>query len=180
MTGSGVLGERILNRLIIKLRNHFKTSPHYKKLWNKNSFDSWDFAIDILKDWSVISDEVKTLFQNLKIFRNDSIHYNSGYDFESNSHNAIKILADIIKLQFDYTKRKDIFWVFDIPGEIWVRSEVLHNPYVIEFILPNCLQLGPYCEPTANPPIRSNRFPLKPCSDEEFLELRKNKDKNSR
>ena len=112
MTGAGSLGERILNRLIIKTRGHFKSSKHYKKIWNKQSFDQWDFPVSVLKEWSIISDEVANSFLELKTYRNDSIHYNDGYNFESNSHNAIKALADIINNQFNYINRKDLFWVF--------------------------------------------------------------------
>ena len=34
MTSAGSLGERILNRLIIKTRDYFKSSKHYKRIWD--------------------------------------------------------------------------------------------------------------------------------------------------
>jgi hypothetical protein len=75
--------------------------------------------------------------------------------------------------------RKDLFWVFDVPGEILLRTEVINNPFVIEFVIPHCILIGPYCEPLADPPIKTQAFPLKPLTDEKFIELRKNK-KNTR
>jgi hypothetical protein len=178
MTGAGSLGERILNRLIIKTREHFKSSKHYKKVWNKQSFDQWDFPVSVLKEWDIISEEVASSFLELKTYRNDSIHYNDGYDFESNSHKAIKALSNIINGQFNYINRKDLFWVFNIPGEIWLRSKVKSDPFVVEFVLPHCAQLTPYCEPTANPPIRGDLVVLDPFSDEEFIKLRISRKKN--
>lgn len=172
MTSVGALGERILNRLIIKTREYFKSSKHYKKVWNKQSFEQWDFPITVLKEWEIISDNVAGMFLKLKKYRNDSIHYNDGYNFELNSHDAIKTLAEIIDCQFNYIKRKDLFWVFNVPGEIWVRSEVTDDPFVKEFVLPHCLQLTPFCEPTAKPPIKGKNVPLKPLSDEEFIKIR--------
>jgi hypothetical protein len=175
MTSAGALGERILNRLIIKMRDHYKSSKHYKKIWKKKSFEQWDFPVKVLKDWGVISLKVARLFLDLKQYRNDSIHYNGDYDFETNSHEAIRILAEIINIQFNYITRTDLFWVFDVPGEILLRSSVVDNPFVIEFILPHCIRIGPFCEPTASPPVKTSKYPLKPFSDKEFIELRKNK-----
>lgn len=177
MTSAGALGERILNRLVIKLRVYYKSSKHYKKIWKKKSFDQWDYPVKVLLDWGVITERVSELFLKLKKYRNDSIHYNSNYDFEANSHDAIKLLAQIIDRQFNYINRKDLFWVFNVPGEIWLRSEVSSNPFIIEFVLPHCVLLGPSCEPTATPPIQTLNFPLKPLADEDFLKMRNNRNK---
>ena len=178
MTSSGALGERILNRLLLKTRKYFKSSEHYKTIYKKQSFDDWTKPIKSLKAWKVISEDTADLFNRLKRHRNDSIHYKDGYNFDSNAFTAIKLLANIIDNQFNYLKRKDLFWVFDIPGEIWLKSKVLSDPFVIEFILPHCIKLTPFCEPTANPHIRAENVPLKPLSDEEFIKIRNNRNKN--
>ena len=175
MTGAGSLGERILNRLILKTRDHFKSTDEYKKIYRKNSFDQWDQPVNILEGWGVISNVVADAFLNLKQYRNESIHYNDGYNFQSNARAAVKLLAKIIDLQFNYMKRNDLFWVFTVPGEIWVRSEATDQPFVKEFILPHCLHLTAYCEPTATPPKKGANAPLKPIKDEDFLEARKNR-----
>ena len=173
MTSVGALGERILNRLILKTRDRFKSTEQYKKVYKKNSFDNWDIPISVLKEWQIISDDTAKEFAHLQKYRNDSIHYTDKYDFESKSHDAIKILKNIIDNQYNYISRKDLFWVFDIPGEIWLRSSVIDDPFVIEFILAHCVQLTPFCEPFANPPIRGKNAPRKPLSDEEFIKIRK-------
>jgi hypothetical protein len=173
MTGAGALGERILNRLIIKTRKYFKSSLHYKKVYSKKSFDQWDIPIEVLKDWAIISNDVGTAFSKLKQYRNDSIHYKEGYDFESNAYNAIKALTDIIDMQFNFISRKDLFWVFDVPGEIWLKNEVINNPFVKEFVIPSCTLLTPLDEPFSDPPVMAPAasIPLN-LTDEEFIKLR--------
>jgi len=175
ITSAGALGERILNRLLIRTRDHFKASKHYKDVCRKQSFDNWDKTILILRDWGVISAEVAESFEKLKIHRNDSIHYNEGYAIEENAHSAIMELAKIVDRQFNYTKRVDLFWVFDVPGEIWLRSAQMNIPFVKEFILPHCAKLTAYCEISSTDIAAGVMAPLAPLSDEEFIKARKAK-----
>jgi hypothetical protein len=175
MTSAGALGERILNRLLIKTRDHFKASKHYRSVYRKQSFDNWDKPILILQDWGVISTEVAESFEKLKIHRNNSIHYNEGYAFEENTHCAIMELAQIVDRQFNYTKRTDLFWVFDVPGEIWLRSAQMKTPFVKEFVLPHCAKLTAYCEISSAGIAAGVMAPLAPLSDEEFINARKAK-----
>lgn len=178
ITSAGSLGERIFNRLILKTRNHFKSSDHYKKIYNKNSIDSWNFGVEILIDWKIISDEIGQEFLKLNKYRNDSVHYKEGYDFKVNAFEAVKSLAKIIMALFSYSNRKDLFWVYDVPGEIWLRSNQLNNPFVKEFVLPHCMSLTPFCEPTANPPIfgkKAHNLPRNPLKDNDFIRIRNEK-----
>jgi hypothetical protein len=177
ITGVCALGERILNRLILKTRSHFTSSSRYKQMHGKHSLDNWDILIDTLLDWKVITTDAGDLFRKLKKIRNESIHYNDGYDFNLEAKNAIRLLIQIVNQQFDYLNRKDIFWLFDCPGEIFVRSEVLKDPFVIEFILPHCVRIGPLDEPTATPPVKAKNSPLKPLLDEEYIQIRNNRSK---
>jgi len=176
MTSAGALGERILNRLLIKTRAYFKSSNDYKKIYRKDSFENWDEPIRILNDWQIIDSNVVTAFKSLKKFRNDSIHYSNGYNFEANSHDAVAALSEIIDKQFNYERRTDLFWVFDVPGEIFVRSEKVEDPFVKEFVIPNCALISPLCEPTATPPVKGKDVPQKPLTDEDFLRIRRERD----
>ncbi len=175
MTSAGALGERILNRLLIRTRDYFKGTPQYKAIYRKRSFDSWDKPISVLMEWNIISADVAEAFHKLKDYRNDSIHYQEGYSFEENAKAAITQLASIIDLQFNYTRRKDLFWIFDVPGEIWLRSEQSQDPFVKEFVLPHCAWLSAYCEPSSSGLIAGRNAPLAPLSDEDFLAARKAK-----
>lgn len=177
ITGAGSLGERLLNRLVTRLRTYYKKSKSYEKIKKGKSFTNWPTMIEALSEWHIISDEVAELFKKLKKYRNDSVHYNVGYDFEENSLTAIELITSIIDKQFNYMKRKDLFWVFDIPGEIWVKNSAVEDPFVKEFVLPHCWLLTPYDEPMAKPPVKATNVPTKPLTDEEFIKLRKERKK---
>ncbi|PQJ11959.1 hypothetical protein CJD36_009205 [Flavipsychrobacter stenotrophus] len=173
ITSAGALGERILNRLVLKTRDYFKSSQYYDLSIQKSS--NWPTLIKALIEWKVISEDIGDAFTKLKKYRNDSIHYNAGYDFEGNSYEAIKLLLEIVDKQFNYLNRKDLFWAFDCPGEVLVRTSALSDPFVKEFVLPYCRLITPFCEPMATPPIRGKNTPLKPLSDEDFIKIRSSK-----
>jgi len=56
LTGACALGERILSHLMLDLRDHYKTTPQYKHVYRKNSFDRWSLVIDTLGCWPVEPD----------------------------------------------------------------------------------------------------------------------------
>lgn len=47
LTGTAALGERILNQLLIRLRGYYTGTPEFKKVYNKDSFQDWEAAIDV-------------------------------------------------------------------------------------------------------------------------------------
>lgn len=173
MTGAGALGERILNRLILKTRNYYRTTPEYRTIYRKKSFDQWETPIEILETWGVISHVVADAFLRLKVHRNDSIHYRDEYPFAKNAESAVFELFEVINGQFNYLKREDLFWVFTVPGEIWLRTDKEADPFVKEFVLPHCARLSAYCQPTQDRLVMGEKAPLAPLGDEEFLAARK-------
>jgi hypothetical protein len=80
LTGACALGERILNHLIILLRDDFRATPQYKRVHAKNSFDNWDLAIDTLNAWNVLLPEVVTAFRELRVIRGRAIHFRPELD----------------------------------------------------------------------------------------------------
>ena len=58
LTGACALGERILNYLILNLRDDFHSTPEYKQVYRKDSFDQWDAPINALASWGVLLPEV--------------------------------------------------------------------------------------------------------------------------
>src|SRR6266542_1073426 len=63
LTGACALGARILNQLILTLRDEFKSTAHYKRVYKKDSFDNWDLAIDTLEAWDVLLPEAVKEFR---------------------------------------------------------------------------------------------------------------------
>lgn len=174
MTGAGALGERILNRLILKTRQYFKGHEYYNQVKSKNSFANWDISIKALTKWGVISSEVAENFNKLNRFRNKTIHYENNFYFSANAAEMISCVSKIVDLQFNYCKRNDILHVFVVPGEIFVRSDKLYDAFVREFIIPNCINVTAYCVLRDGKVVSGNNAPLEPISDIDFLKARRN------
>ncbi len=69
---------------------------------------------------------------------------------------------------------KYIYLVFDVPGEVWVRSEAEALPFVREFVLPHCYRAHAVHEvDLAARRIIERLGKVGPLSDAEFVNLRK-------
>lgn len=174
VTSACCLGERILNRLVLKCRHHFKGHREYKKIYNKESFDDWGRMLDLIEDWQLISARAIELFRELAPIRHETIHYNDGYDFKGVAESVINKLIEAVTEVFGVMNRPDIFLVFDVPGEIWVRSAAEQLPFVREFVLPHCYRahaVHEYDFATGTLTEKLGKTGL--LTDAEFVELRK-------
>ena len=138
VTSACCLAERILNRLVLQTRNHFRSHHHYKKMYRNKSFDNWRNMITIIGDWQLIPAKAISIMKELEPIRQQSIHYNETFDFEKIGSEAINKLIAAITEIFGVINRTDIYLVFDVPGEIWVRHDAQELPFVREFVLPHC------------------------------------------
>jgi hypothetical protein len=179
LTGVCALGERILNRMIILLRNYHKDSPEYRKVYRKDSFDNWALAIDTLESWNELLPEAVYKFRELHGKRNKAIHFNPETDHNDKelALEAIHLMQDIVSIQFSSFGTQP--WVFCVPGEIYIKKEWEHIPFVKEIFIPNCVLVGPkHRIETLFPKIIVNdqfEYENKEITDEEFYSLRENK-----
>lgn len=174
VTSACCLTERILNRLILKTRGHFKDHVHYKKICRKESFDDWAKMVTVISDWQIIPEKAINLIKELMPIRHQSIHYNESYNFEAIASNVINKLIAAITEIFGVINRKDIYLVFDVPGEIWVRFEAQQNPFVKEFVLLNCYHAHAVHDIDFEKKKITERLgKIGPLTDKEFVELRK-------
>lgn len=177
LTGACALGERILNHLIIKLRDDYKSTPEYKKVYRKDSFDNWTLAIETLEKWNVLLPEVVKKFKELEEMRHESIHFRPDVDQNDRelALNVIHCLQEIIKSQFSGFGPQPWF-ITSILGEIYIKKEWEDHPFIRNIYLPNCLLVGskhivkqliPKVE------VKDNfDYQDKEISDEEFSKLR--------
>ena len=130
LTGTCALGERILNYLIFILREDFKTTPEYKKIYRKNQFDNWQLLIHVLSAWNVLLPSVCEKFEELRKIRNKAIHFRPETDRNDKALalSAIKIFSDIISSQFSAFGTQP--WFFIVPGEIYIKEEYRNNPFI--------------------------------------------------
>jgi len=144
LTAACALGERILNHLVLLLRDDYKTTPEYKNVYAKDSFDKWDVAIDTLSAWNVLLPKVAGDFKKLRDRRNDAIHFRPEVDTNDRdlALQAIKGLESILAKQFNAFGPEPWF-ITDIAGEIYIKKDCENEPFVRKVYLPNCVAVGP-------------------------------------
>jgi hypothetical protein len=137
------LGERILNHLIRTLREDFKSTSEYKKIYRKDSFDDWDKAIDTLESWQVLLPEVIQEYRELKNIRHRSIHFNPDVDTDDRilSLEAISKLTSIISMQFGSFGNQPWF-IPGIKGASYIKKEAEEWPFVKRVYIPNSHLVG--------------------------------------
>lgn len=178
LTGACALGERILNHLVLLLRDDHKTSPEYKRVYGKQSFDNWDTAIDALASWRVLLPEVVDKFRMLKEMRNKSLHFRPEVDTDDRalSLNAIKSLSAIIGAQFSAFGPQPWF-IKTIPGEIYINKASESDPFIRRVYLPNCMLVGYKHKVESVVPrfvVNDNfEYEDREITDEEYSELRR-------
>lgn len=179
LTGACALGERILNHMILSLRDDFKRSPEYKKVYRKDSFDDWTLAIDTLVAWDVLLPQAESDFRMLMKKRHESIHFRPDIDRNARelSLEAIKALQQIVGEQFSGFGPQPWF-ITSIPGEIYIKREWESKPFIKAVYLNNGLLVGPrhkiesiHPQIQITDPDHGNSAP--DVSDEEFATLRK-------
>jgi hypothetical protein len=138
------LGERILNHLVLDLRNCFKSSVHYKKVYRKDSFDNWPFVVSVLTDWKILADGVGTDFLALGELRNRSIHFNpeTYQSMREDARAALHRLNAIIAKQFGYFGGQPWF-IEGTPGAQFLKRAYESDPYVRAYIIPRSGFVGP-------------------------------------
>jgi hypothetical protein len=144
LTAACALGERILNHLVLTLRDDFKSTREYKRVYKKHSFDDWGLAIDTLEAWKVLLPEVVTEYRELRDRRNDAIHFRPEVDQHDRplALSAIKSLNVIVAHQFGAFGQQPWF-ITGVPGETYIQKEWEVNAFVRKVYLPNCAELGP-------------------------------------
>ena len=145
LTGACALGERILNHLILKLRDSYMGTPEYKQVYDRESFDDWKRAIRILVSWDVLQPAVATAFFELEELRNRrAIHFNPETDHNDRelALDAINLLSKIIYTQFAAFGAHPWF-IRGTPGCCFIKKEFEAVPFIREVYIPNCVLVGP-------------------------------------
>lgn len=143
LTAACALGERILNQLLIHLRDDFTGSPEYKKICRKESFDNWDWAIEALLSWQVLLPNVADRFRRLRDIRHRAIHFNPETDHNDRqlALGAMQELTAIIEGQFAAFGNLP-WYIPGTGGATFVRRTAEKEPFVKRIILPNCRSVG--------------------------------------
>ena len=175
LTAVTSLGERVLNNLVLRLRNHYKKSKSYKSIYRKKSSGNWKSMIDALAEWRVLTPEAEKNFRILSQRRNDALHFNpdTEYNDRALALEALSTFGRIIKAQF--ASIGDLPWLFMANGEVYIRKSCEADPFVRLVYLPNSKHLGYKHEVITVLPWRfedSEPYAERDISDEEFAQLR--------
>jgi hypothetical protein len=177
LTGAGALGERILNHLLITLREDYRGTVEYKKIRTKKSFDDWGLAIGVLERWGVLLPATCVSFRSLSKIRNKTIHFSPDTDTNDRALalQAISVLDDIIDSQFAVIGCQPWF-IPNTRGEFFIKLESEEVPFVKRIYLPSCIHVGPrhkILEMSPRIVIEDDQYESgTSCSDDEFVRLR--------
>lgn len=175
LTGVCALGERVLNHLVLGLRDHYRASASYKHVYRKDSFDRWEVAIDALVEWKVLTTEAEEHFRQLCKLRNNAIHFN----LETERHvridalNALLTFGKVVDTQF--AALGQLPWLFMSPGEVYIRKEWETAHFIQLVYIPNAVYVGPKHQVVSVFPWQvadPNEYDPVEVSDEEFTRLR--------
>lgn len=161
------------------MREEFKLTPEYKKVYRKNSFDDWTLAIDTLVAWEVLLPGAVDDFRILMTKRHEAIHFRPETDLNIRrlALDAVTCLQKIIGEQFSGFGPQPWF-ITGIPGEIYIKKDWESKPFINKVYLRNGLLVGPHHRiESIHPHLRitdpddGKDYPE--ISDDEFESLRK-------
>lgn len=175
LTGACALGERILNHLILLLREDYRGTDEYKRVYRKDSFDDWAVPIDALSNWGVLLPDATTAFRQLAELRHRTIHFRPETDHNDRmlALETVKLLDKIVDTQFGFFGTQP--WFMPNVPESYIRRAAENEPFVRRVYLPNAHLVGP-CHSLE---FKENRvvvhdidsYPEVEISDEDFREL---------
>jgi hypothetical protein len=144
LTAACALGERILNHLILLLREDYRSTAEYKRVYKKDSFDDWNVPIDTLSSWGVLLPKAVESLRELAELRNRTIHFHPETDRDDRSLAlaAVTLLDKIIDTQFGFFGTQP--WLIpNVPGASYIRKAAEQDPFVKRVYLPNSHLVGP-------------------------------------
>jgi hypothetical protein len=144
LTGVCALGERVLNHLVLTLRDDHSDTADYRRVYRKDSFDNWDLAIDVLSTWGALLPATVEQFRRLRDLRHRTLHFNPATDREARPEAlaAVLLFQEIISTQFAAFGSHPWFIPNDI-GLSLVRKDAVKMPFVQRVVLPSCALVGP-------------------------------------
>lgn len=137
LTAACAIGERILNHLILDLRDFYKSSKAYKFVFRKESFPDWARAVDALEEWDVLLPGVGAIFIELSALRNRSLHFNPATysTMRDDALVALKSLGRAIEMQFGVFGGQPWF-IENTPGAQFIKRDHEHLPFVRKYLIP--------------------------------------------
>lgn len=154
LLGAVGLGERILNQVILELRDALPDHSATKSVATNKAFDDWKLMIRVLMSWQVLPDDVATNFERLRRLRHDAVHYNvPTLDAAARDEalEALQLLQRSIERLFHPSV--DAHLISGIAGAEYLRLDVEEQPFVRRFFIPASVLVSPEHEWVSNDPV---------------------------
>lgn len=145
LTAACALGERMLNHLILDLRDDFKSTAEYSEVKDRGSFSNWNRACSVLSAWRVFqTDRVEPEFRALARLRNRSLHFNAAAPLtvREDALKAFGHLSKIIADQFGFAGPQR-WQIPDTAGAFFVKHEYESDPFIRKYYIPQCPYVSP-------------------------------------
>lgn len=145
LVGASSLGERILNHLVLALRDEYTEHDATRYVANKESIDDWNKCIKALIGWGVFDEDVGRDYLTLMRMRHGAVHYRSELDSVDGSEaalEAVKLVCSLVERIFNSLGSGGHYFVGPI-GRAYVRLSSENDPFVRQFILPACALVSP-------------------------------------
>ncbi|MCV7060072.1 hypothetical protein H7I76_05310 [Mycolicibacterium vaccae] len=150
LVAAGALGERILNQLVITLRNDYQSHPATARVAKKDSFQNWHTMLTALSGWGVVGADVRKKFEDLCDLRNKASHYDSrltldGTDARPEALEAVRLAQSIISSIFAPHGGPPVY-IDGIVGQSFIAREREDDPLIKHFFIPASVLVSPQHE----------------------------------
>lgn len=139
---AGTLAERVLNHLLNDLQDRCATAKD-RAVLARSKAPTFGAALDILERWKVLEPSALHEFRKLQKLRNRLVHFDHSLQnaVRSESLEAVQVLRNALDAQFGvFVSRR---MIPGLPGVVFLRQAVEHEPFVETYLLPTALHVGP-------------------------------------
>ncbi|WP_139982970.1 hypothetical protein [Nocardioides litoris] len=145
LVGACALGERVLNELVLRIRDDYPDHPATAPVATQKTLINWGDCIHALVEWTVIDEPTATKLNDLKKLRHKSVHYGAhlrGDDGRGDALAAISLLQDVIGTLFTPFGGPPRF-IAGTAGQSFIARDAEDSPLVRHFYLPNSTLVSP-------------------------------------
>lgn len=147
LLGAAGLGERILNQLVLELRDDYQDHPQTRRVAKKSSIDDWTASIEALRGWGVLAPTAVSKYKRLHRLRIAAVHYVTptlDQTARAEALEAIRLLQEIVQEVF--SPHTGEHYIEGTAGVFFVRLEAKSLPFVRRFLVPASTLVSPHHE----------------------------------
>jgi hypothetical protein len=144
LTAACALGERLLNHLVLGLRDVYKNEPGWEQFLGLKSSSNWRGMIRTLEESEILLPTAVTEYRALMEARHRAIHFNHNTASRDRDYaiTALKHLSEILSVQFGVFRGQPWF-IPDVAGTAFIKRNWEDNPFVKLVWLPASWLVGP-------------------------------------